>query len=69
MTAGYLDNATNIGGGAVDFFNALAGPKQLWIGWWDHVRGNDTGRRPARRWAARASSTRSCASTTSTSRA
>ena len=42
MTTGYLDNATNIGGGAVDFFNALAGPKQMWIGWWDHVRGNDT---------------------------
>jgi predicted acyl esterase len=42
VTAGYLDNATNIGAGALDFFNALDGPKHLWIGWWDHVRGNDT---------------------------
>lgn len=42
ITTGYLDNATNIGAGAVDLFNALDGPKQLWIGWWDHVRGNDT---------------------------
>ena len=42
ITAGYLDNATNIGGGALDLFNALEGPKHLWIGWWDHVRGNDT---------------------------
>ena len=42
MTTGYVDTATNIGGGAVDYFNALAGPKRLWIGWWDHVRGNDT---------------------------
>ncbi len=41
MTTGYLDTNTNIGGGAVDYFNALAGPKRLWIGWWDHVRGND----------------------------
>ena len=41
MTAGYVDSNTNIGGGAVDYFNALAGPKRLWIGWWDHVRGND----------------------------
>jgi hypothetical protein len=41
LTAGYVDNATNIGGGVVDFFEALAGPKRLWIGWWDHVRGND----------------------------
>ena len=41
ITAGYLDNATNIGGGALDLFNALQGPKALWIGWWDHVRGND----------------------------
>ncbi|MFT5223221.1 MAG: putative CocE/NonD family hydrolase, partial [Glaciecola sp.] len=42
ITTGYLDNPTNIGAGAVDLFNALGGPKQLWIGWWDHVRGNDT---------------------------
>jgi uncharacterized protein len=42
ITAGYLDNATNIGGGALDLFNALAGPKHLWIGWWAHDRGNDT---------------------------
>ena len=41
ITAGYLDNATNIGRGALDIFNALQGPKHLWIGWWDHVRGND----------------------------
>jgi uncharacterized protein len=41
ITAGYLDNATNIGAGAVDLFNALAGPKRLWIGWWAHDRGND----------------------------
>jgi uncharacterized protein len=41
ITAGYLDNATNIGGGAVDLFNALAGPKRLWLGWWAHDRGND----------------------------
>ena len=42
ITTGYLDNPTNIGAGAVDLYNALAGPKKLWIGWWDHVRGNDT---------------------------
>ena len=41
VTAGYLDNATNIGAGALDFFNALAGPKKLWVGWWAHDRGND----------------------------
>jgi predicted acyl esterase len=41
ITTGYLDANTNIGGGAVDFFNALRGPKRMWIGWWDHVRGND----------------------------
>lgn len=41
ITAGYLDNATNIGAGALDLFNSLTGPKHLWIGWWDHVRGND----------------------------
>ena len=41
MSTGYLDAATNIGGGAIDFYNALAGPKRMWIGWWDHVRGND----------------------------
>ena len=42
MTTGYVDANTNIGGGAVDFFNALAGPKRMWIGWWAHDRGNDT---------------------------
>lgn len=41
VTTGYVDANTNIGGGAVEFFNALKGPKRLWIGWWDHVRGND----------------------------
>jgi predicted acyl esterase len=41
MTVGYVDAATNVGGGAVDYFDALAGPKRMWIGWWDHVRGND----------------------------
>ncbi|MGH2690922.1 MAG: CocE/NonD family hydrolase [Actinomycetota bacterium] len=41
MTTGYIDANTNIGGGALDFFNALAGPKRMWIGWWDHVRGNE----------------------------
>ncbi len=41
MTVGYVDTNTNVGGGAVDYFDALAGPKRLWIGWWDHVRGND----------------------------
>jgi len=41
MTTGYVDSNTNIGGGAVDYFAALRGPKRMWIGWWDHVRGND----------------------------
>jgi hypothetical protein len=41
ITAGYLDNPTNIGAGALDLYNSLTGPKKLWIGWWDHVRGND----------------------------
>ena len=41
LTTGYVDANTNIGGGAIDFWNALAGPKHMWIGWWDHVRGND----------------------------
>jgi uncharacterized protein len=41
ITGGYLDNATNIGGGTVEYFNNIDGPKRLWIGWWDHVRGND----------------------------
>ena len=49
MTTGFLDVNTNIGAKAVEFFNGLAGDKRLWIGWWDHVRGNeivdeDTGR-------------------------
>jgi len=42
MTTGFVDANTNIGAGTIDFFNGLAGPKRLWIGWWDHVRGNDT---------------------------
>ena len=42
ITTGYLDNPTNIGAGAIDLYNALEGPKKLWVGWWDHVRGNDT---------------------------
>ncbi len=41
MTVGYVDANTNVGGGAVDYFAGLAGPKRMWIGWWDHVRGND----------------------------
>ena len=41
MTHGFLDTNTNIGAKAIDFFNGLAGPKRLWLGWWDHVRGND----------------------------
>ncbi|MDQ3741589.1 MAG: CocE/NonD family hydrolase [Actinomycetota bacterium] len=41
MTTGFLDVNTNIGGGAIDFFERLRGPKRLWLGWWDHVRGND----------------------------
>ena len=41
ITTGYLDNPTNIGAGALDLYNALDGPKKLWVGWWDHVRGND----------------------------
>jgi uncharacterized protein len=41
MTGGYLDNATNIGGGTVELFNNIDGPKRLWIGWWAHDRGND----------------------------
>lgn len=42
ITVGYLDANTNPGGGAIDFLKALRGPKRMWIGWWDHVRGNDT---------------------------
>jgi uncharacterized protein len=41
MTHGFLDTNTNIGAGAMDFFRQLRGPKRLWLGWWDHVRGND----------------------------
>jgi predicted acyl esterase len=41
MTTGYVDANTNIGGGAIDFYNALAGPKRMWVGWWAHDRGND----------------------------
>jgi predicted acyl esterase len=41
MTTGFLDANTNIGAGAIDFFGGLAGPKRLWLGWWDHVRGDD----------------------------
>jgi predicted acyl esterase len=39
ITAGYLDVNTNIGGGTTDFYNALRGPRRMWLGWWDHVRG------------------------------
>ena len=42
MTHGFVDANTNIGAKAIDFFNGLAGEKRLWLGWWDHVRGNDT---------------------------
>ena len=41
MTTGFLDTNTNIGAGAIDFLQKLRGPKRLWLGWWDHVRGND----------------------------
>ncbi len=41
MTHGFLDTNTNIGAGAIDLFNVLEGPKRLWLGWWDHVRGDD----------------------------
>ena len=41
MTHGFLDINTNIGAKAIDFFNVLEGPKRLWLGWWDHVRGDD----------------------------
>jgi len=41
MTTGFLDANTNIGAKAIDFYNGLKGPKRLWLGWWDHVRGND----------------------------
>jgi uncharacterized protein len=41
MTHGFVDANTNIGAKAIDFFNGLQGPKRLWLGWWDHVRGND----------------------------
>ena len=41
MTHGFLDTNTNIGAKAIDFYHGLAGPKRLWLGWWDHVRGND----------------------------
>ncbi|HEX2084776.1 MAG TPA: CocE/NonD family hydrolase [Solirubrobacteraceae bacterium] len=41
MTTGFLDTNTNIGAGAIDFYERLRGPKRLWLGWWDHVRGND----------------------------
>ena len=41
MTTGFLDANTNIGAKAIDFYNGLAGEKRLWLGWWDHVRGND----------------------------
>ncbi|CAA9526327.1 MAG: hypothetical protein AVDCRST_MAG85-3268, partial [uncultured Solirubrobacteraceae bacterium] len=41
MTTGFVDANTNIGAKAIDFYNGLAGEKRLWLGWWDHVRGND----------------------------
>ena len=42
VTAGYLDTATNIGAGALQFFDNLSGDDHhLWVGWWGHRRGND----------------------------
>jgi predicted acyl esterase len=41
MTHGFLDVNTNIGAKAIDFYQGLRGPKRLWLGWWDHVRGDD----------------------------
>lgn len=42
VTAGYLDTATNIGAGALQFFDNLSGDgHHLWVGWWGHRRGND----------------------------
>jgi uncharacterized protein len=42
MTVGFLDNNTNVGAKALQFFEGLRGPKRLWLGWWAHDRGNDT---------------------------
>ena len=43
VTAGYLDTATNIGAGALNFYENLSGDgHHLWVGWFGHVRGNDT---------------------------
>lgn len=41
MTHGFLDTNTNIGGGAIEAWNGMAGDRRMWLGWWDHVRGND----------------------------
>lgn len=42
VTAGYLDTATNIGAGALQFFDNLSGDgHHLWVGWFGHRRGND----------------------------
>jgi predicted acyl esterase len=41
LSYGFLDYNASPYGRALDFFNSLAGPKRLWIGWWNHVRGND----------------------------
>ncbi len=42
VTAGYLDTATNIGAGALEFFENLSGDgHHLWVGWFGHRRGND----------------------------
>lgn len=44
VTAGYLDTATNIGAGALQFFDNLSGDgHHLWVGWFGHRRGNDAG--------------------------
>lgn len=44
VTAGYLDTATNIGAGALQFFENLSGDgHHLWVGWFGHRRGNDPG--------------------------
>lgn len=44
VTAGYLDTATNIGAGALQFFDNLSGDgHHLWVGWFGHRRGNDPG--------------------------
>ena len=41
LTAGFPDPNTNSAAVRWSSSTCLAGPKRLWIGWWDHVRGND----------------------------